>query len=282
MCEKFKFFILTSVFLLVFLSCNSTKKREEQDIASRMQRVETLMSEDRWSAAKIELDSIHILHPRAISARRTARAMQDTIIVRENLRTLAFLDSILPIKRHQRDSISRNFRFEKDERFQTTGNFVHRSLQIEQNFTRNYLRAFIDENANFFLVSHFTGANRSNHTSVRASVGELFATTDTIPLSSPFNHSFSEGGTTWETITFRNETAGNLPAFVAQFANERIRIELTGGRNVVYFLADTDRRALIETFNLWVAMSDVLILEREIAKANAIIEHIRQRNTAAE
>ena len=276
--KKKNIIILTSVFLLIFSSCNSAGSQAERDIELRFNRIESLISENRLNAAKIELDSIHILHPRAIDARRTARALQDTVIVLENLRTLAFLDSVLPIKQEQADLIRRNFRFEKDERFQTVGNFVHRTLQIEQNFSRNYLRAFVDENADFFLVSHFTGASRNNHTSVRASVGALFATTDTIPLNSAFNHAFTEGGTHWETITFRNESAGNLPAFIAQYVDERIRIELTGGRGAVYFLTDIDKRALAETYNLWVAMRDVITLEREIERANAVIEHIRTRN----
>jgi len=276
--KKLNIIVLISVLFLLLTSCGSSSTQAERDIEARFSLIDNLINENLLNVAKIELDSIHILHPRALDARRKARVLQDTVVVRENLRNLAFLDSLLPIRQHQADSIGRNFRFEKDERFQTVGNFVYRQLTIEQNFTRNYLRAFVDENADFLLVSHFTGSNRNNHTSVRASVGELFATTDTIPLSSPFNHAFTEGGTTWETITFRNETAGNLPAFIAQYPNERIRIELTGGRGAVYFLTEMDRRALAETYNFWVALRDVRMLEREIERANAVIEHIRTRN----
>jgi len=275
--HKINIFIL--FILIVFSSCNSGRKRDEKDIELRFTRIENLIHENLLNAAKIELDSIHILHPRAIDARRMARALQDTIVLRENRRTLAHCESLLPIKQHEVDSmIRRNFRFERDETYQTVGNFVHRSLRIEQNLNRNYLRAFVDENANFSLVSQFTGNHRINHTSVRVSVGDIFATTDTIPLSSPFNHSFNEGGTHWEMVTFRNEAAREVPVFIAQYADQRIRVALTGDRNAIFFLTDIDKRALADTYNLWVAMKDVVMLEREIEKANAMIELINQRH----
>lgn len=274
--SKINIFVL--IVLLVFSSCNSGRKQNERDIASRFSHIEDLIGRNLLNAAKIELDSIHILHPRAIDARRTARVLQDTILLRENRRTLAFCDSILPIKQHEVDSIRRNFRLEKDETYQTVGNFVHRSLRIEQNLNRNYLRAFVDENADFFLVSQFTGNNRINHTSVRVSVGSIFATTDTIPTSSPFNHSFADGGMHWEMVTFRNEAAREVPVFIAQYADQRIRIALTGDRNAVFYLTEIDRRALADTYNLWVAMKDVVMLEREIERATAMIQLINERH----
>ena len=277
MLSRISIFVLLIV-LLVFPSCNSDRKQSERDIAARFSHIEDLIGKNLLNAAKIELDSIHILHPRAIDARRTARVLQDTILLRENRRTLAFCDSVLPIKRHEVDSIRRNFRLERDETYQTVGNFVHRSLRIEQNLNRNYLRAFVDENANFFLVSQFTGDNRINHTSVRVSVGDIFTTTDTIPTSSPFNHSFNEGGTNWEMVTFRNEAAREVPVFIAQYADQRIRVALTGDRNAIFFLTDIDKRALADTYNLWVAMKDVVMLEREIERATAMIELINERH----
>jgi len=212
-----------------------------------------------------------------VDARRAAKALEDTIVRRENLRTLAYCDSILPIKQNQADSIGKNFRFEKNETYQTIGNYVYKTLQIEANIDRTYLRAYVDENADFYFVSNFTGNNKLNHTSVKASVGETYSITDEIPLSNPMNHNFSEDGTNWEIVTFKNEVAGNVPVFVAQYAKERIKITLEGTQNYVYYLTDVDKKALSETYNFWVAKKDVVMLEKEIEKANAILERINQR-----
>ena len=268
--------IFVFVVLFVFSSCDSRKK-DEKDIERRMNRVENLIDENALNAARMELDSIHTLYPRMVDARRAAKALEDTIVRRENLRTLAYCDSILPIKQNQADSIGKNFRFEKNETYQTIGNYVYKTLQIEANIDRTYLRAYVDENADFYFVSNFTGNNKLNHTSVKASVGETYSITDEIPLSNPMNHNFSEDGTNWEIVTFKNEVAGNVPVFVAQYAKERIKITLEGTQNYVYYLTDVDKKALSETYNFWVAKKDVVMLEKEIEKANAILERINQR-----
>lgn len=264
------------VALLVFSSCDSRKK-DEKTIEQRMNRIENLINENALNAAKIELDSIHILYPRMVEARRVAKALEDTVIRRENLRTLAYCDSILPIKQQQADSIRKNFRFEKNGNYQTTGSYVYKTLRIESNIDRTYLRAYVDENADFYLISNFTGSYKSNHTSIKVSVGDTYATTDSIPLNSPMNHDFSDAGTYWEIVTFKNEAAENVPVFIAQYAKERIKITLQGKRNYIYYLTDVDKKALSETYNLWVAMKDVSMLQKEIEKATAIIERINQR-----
>ena len=272
--NPFCIFIVTII--LFFSSCDSRKK-DEKEIERRINHVENLISQDALNTAKIELDSIHILYPRMVDARRLAKALEDTIIRIESNRTLAYCNSILPIKQHQADSIQKNFRFEKNENYQTVGNYVYKTLQIESNIDRTYLRAYVDENADLYLISNFTGNNKTNHTSIKVSVGDTYANTEEIPSSSSMNHSFSEDGINWEIVTFKNETAGNVPVFIAQYARERIRITLQGKQNYNYFLTDVDKKALNETYNFWVAKKDVTMLEKEIEKASAIIERINQR-----
>lgn len=259
--------------LLLFSSCDSRKK-DEKDIERRFDNIERLLSDNALNTAKIELDSIHLLYPRMVDARRKAKALEDTITLRENYRTLAYCDSILPIRQHQADSIQKAFRFEKNEAYQNTGNYVYKALRIEANIDRTYLRAYVDEHADFYLISNFTGNYQLQHTRLKASVGDTFATTDSIPLNSPLNHTFSDNGTHWEIVTFKNEEAGNLPVFISQYAGGRIKITLQGRRNYIYYLTDLDKKALSETYNLWVAKKDVALLQQEIEKAQARIKRV--------
>ncbi len=276
MYNRIYIFIIQLLLLTILLSCNSNTK-VEKEIESRINHIENLINNNNLNAAKIELDSIHILYPRMVDARRTAKSLEDTIIRIENIRTLAYCDSILPIKQHQADSIQKNFIFVKDEAYQTTGNYVYKSLRLEANMNRTYLRAYVTENSDFYLISNFTGNYNIDHTCVSVSVGDIYATTDTIPLSSPMNHSFSDDGTFWEIVTFTNEAAENVPVFITQYSNERIKITLKGKRNYTYYLTDADKKALSETYNLWVAKKDVEILKKEIEKATFNIERINQR-----
>ena len=276
-----KMVILAIISFLIFSSCNSPKK-SEKDIERRMNQIENLINENALNTAKIELDSIHILYPRIVAARRIAKTLEDTIIRRENSRTLVYCDSILPIKRHQADSIQKKFRFEKNKIYQTIGNYIYQALRIESNIDRTYLRAYVDENADFYLVSNFAGNYKPNHTSVKASVEDTYAETGKLSLESSMHHSFSDTGINWEIVTFKNELAGNVPVFITQYAKEQIKITLQGKQNYVYYLTELDKKALSETYNLWIAKKDVAMLEREIEKAKAVIERINQRYNKSE
>ena len=266
--------LLSAAFLCT--ACDSARKKAEKDIKHRFEHIETLLNENSLHAARIELDSIHTLYPRMVDARRLAKALNDTITLRESCRTLAYCDSLLPIKQHQADSIQKQFRYEKNDTYENIGHYVYKALRIEANIGRTYLRAYVDEHADFYMISNFTGNYTLQHTRIKASVDDMYATTDSIATDSPLNHSFNDNGIYWEIVTFKNEASGNLPVFIAQYAQERIKITLQGKRNYVFYLTETDKKALSETYNLWVAKKDVAMLQQEIRKAQATIDRIKQ------
>jgi len=264
------YFIL--IFTL-FISCNSRKELEKQaDI--RLKHIEQLISKNSLNAAKIEIDSFHLLYPRLVSKRRIAAAYQDTILRRESSRSLAYCDSILPYKQHESDSIQKNFRFEKDKIYQETGNFIYKTQKTENNTTRIYLKAYVDENADFYLISNFCGS-KIDHVTVEVIANDLFAHTDTIDTSDPNYHSFTNAGQRWEVVTFKNDAGKEVAAFIAQYPTLRIKVVLHGKKNYSYFLADSDKKAITESYHLWIVKKDVAKLNKEIKKAHAIIDRIK-------
>lgn len=271
---RLEYFLIFSISVM-FCSCNS-KEKQEQDADQRLKHIEQLINENALNAAKIEIDSIHSLFPRLVDKRRIAASLEDTIIRRESARSLLYCDSILPIKQHEADSILKNFRLEKNEKYQDVGNYIYKTQKVENNTNRNFLRAYIDENANLFLESNYTGA-KIEHYAVQVSVGDVFAKTDSIPTSSGANHSFTDSGKRWEAVTFKNDAEKGLTAFIAQNATVPIKVSLLGSKNISYTLAESDKKAIAETYHLWIVYSDVAKLQKEITKASIKIERINAR-----
>lgn len=268
------FFMLAFTFLI---SCNSRQNLEKQaDV--RLKHIEQLISHNSLNEAKIEIDSFHLLFPRLVNKRRIAAAYEDTIVRRESSRSLAYCDSILPLKRHEADSIQKNFRYEKDKIYQETGNFIYKTQNTESNTNRIYLKAYVDDNAEFYLISNYCGS-KLEHTSVEVSAKDLFAHTDTINTSDPDYHSFTNDGLRWEVVTFKNESGKTVSAFIAQYVSQKIKVILHGKKNYVYFLADSDKKAISDTYHLWIVKKDVLKLQTEIKKATAKIERINTERT---
>jgi len=268
------FILLTFTFLI---SCNSREKLEKQaDV--RLKHIEQLISHNSFNQAKIEIDSIHLLYPRLVNKRRIAAALADTITRRESSRSLVYCDSILPKKQHEADSIQKNFRYEKDKIYQEVGNYIYKTQQTEGNISRIYLKTYVDDNADFYLISNYCGA-KLEHTSVEVSADDLSARTDVVNTSDPNYHSFTDEGVRWEVVTYKNEADKGLTAFIAQNASKRIKVTLHGKKNYVYYLADADKKAITATYHLWIVKKDVLKLQKEIKKARIKIGKINLEKT---
>ena len=269
--QKILFFLIA----LLFISCDA-RKAQEKEADIRLNNIEELINRNSYNLAKIQLDSIHTLFPRLINKRKIAAALEDTIVRRESARNLIYCDSILPLKIHEADSIQKNFRFEKDTAYQEFGNFVYKTQRTESNANRCYLKSYVNENADFYLISNYTGGKIDQY-AIQVSVNDLFSRTDSIGISSSDFHSFNDGGSHWETLTFKNEADNGLTGFVSQYRNERIKVTLLGKKNYIYYLDPVDKTAISETYNLWIVKKDVSKLQKEIKKSKIRIERITKK-----
>ncbi|MFZ4724016.1 MAG: hypothetical protein ACOYMD_01075 [Paludibacter sp.] len=270
-------FQITLLFVLLFFinSCDSRQSKENEADA-RLKQIEQLISNSEYNAAKIMIDSVHVLYPLLVEKRKIAAALEDTIIRRESSRTLAYCDSLLPVKIREAEAIKSNFRFEKNPKYQQFGNFIFKTQQTESNSNRIYLKTFVDENSDFYLVSNYCGG-KLEHILVEVSINELFAKTDTINISNAAYHSFSDGEMRYETVTFKNEEDNGVSGFIAQNQNMQIKVTLHGKRNYSYNLSGSDKKAIVETYRLWVVMKDIMQLQNEIKKAKNKILRINNR-----
>jgi hypothetical protein len=180
----------------------------------------------------------------------------------------------LPREQQEFDSISRNFRFEKNKKYQEFGNYVYKTQITESNSTRTYLKAYVDENADFYLISNYCG-RKIEQSSVEVSVDGLFAHTDTIEASNPNYFAFNDEGSHWETLTFKNEADKGVTAFIAHYGSKSVKVTLHGKMNYSYYLENSDKQAIVQTFNLWIVKKDIHRLQFEIKKATAIIKKIK-------
>lgn len=274
MLKKLSFF--AAILYLTFLSSCNSKVKQEKQAEERLEQIEQLIIANDYNTAKLKIDTINLLFPRLVAKRKIAAAYKDTIIRRESARTLVYCDSILPIKQHVLDSIQKEFRFEKDETYQEFGNYVYKSQITEQNTNRNYLRCYVDENADLYFVSNVTGS-KTEHFAVQVSVNNLQVQTDTTNKAKGIFHSFTDGGIYWESLTFKNEDDNGITAFIAQHKSERVKVSLLGKKKISYYLSEQDKKAIAATYDLWIVKKEVKQLQKESEKATVRIGRIKLR-----
>ena len=90
-------------------SCSNVEKKAGE----RLQPARAAFERGDYSEAKMQIDSIKILYPKAFETRREGIGLMQQVELKEQEKTLAYLDSMLQEKQEAVDAIKGNYAFEK-------------------------------------------------------------------------------------------------------------------------------------------------------------------------
>lgn len=249
---------------MLFTACQPS---EEQRAATLVNDAKQLVDGGQWRQARIVLDSLHLTYPKQVAQRRLAKALEDSITYLEAQRTLAYVDTLLPPLLAQADQLIKRFKYEKNEKYEDHGKYVHRLLSTGSNTSRNFLQAYVLDNRQTVVKSYYYGTYQVNQQALRLSANGEETT------FSGRNHHFQDGAH-HEIMTFDEDNALAVLNFINTHQNSKVRVEGIGDkptRNWVYYLNDKEKEALSDTYQLGFLMKDINQLERMQRTANAQI-----------
>ena len=262
---------LISILLILatFMACQPSEEQRAQQLVTD---AHTLVDNGQWRQARIILDSLHQTYPKQVAERRLAKALEDSITYLEAQRTLAYVDTLLPPLLEQADKIIKRFKYEKNEKYEDYGKYVHRLLETGSNTSRNFIQAYVRDDKQTFVKSYYYGDKQMNQQSLSLqSEGES-------AVFQGHNHHFQDGAH-HEVMTMDNDIALSLLNFISTHQNARIRVEGIGDKshkNWVYYLNDKEKEALSDTYQLGWLMKDINRIEQMQKVANAQIERYRR------
>ena len=263
--------IIFALAIVVLTSCN-TKQKEKRQAQLRVEAARELAERGNMNAAKLQLDSVHLLFPRQVEARRSAKALMDSIVYVEAQRNLQYSDSLLQPLLPKVDELLKKFNHEKNGEYEDYGRYVHKQLPTSRNIGRCFLQSYVNEDVRTTMKSYYYGVKNINHDKLTLSVGE-----DYLQFGGD-THSFDADGAKYEILTLSEEDALSALQFIANHASERVKVTLSGSSDYVYYLNQTEKQALAETCELALAMRDVRQLEQQINIANAQIAKYEERH----
>ncbi len=255
---------------LILFGCQPSAADKANALLSE---AKVMVDDGQWRQARILLDSIHTTYPKQVVQRRCARSLSDSITYLESQRDVVYYDSILRPLLPQADQLLKVFKYEKDERYDDHGRYVHRLLCTNSNTSRCFLQAYVQDNHVTIVKSYYYGLSPVEQQDIcLASVGEE-------ARFSGSNHAFEAEG--WhEIMTIVEDDALRLLNFVSSHAGDRVRVSGAGNKprgTWVYYLSDTEKKALNQTYQLGVLMRDIDKLERIIHVATARIDHYENK-----
>ena len=259
--------------LLALVICTGCSDGGEKEAQKRLQKAEVALLQENFSEAKLQIDSIKVLYPKAFEARKQGIKLMQQVDLKEQGKTLVYLDSMMQVKQAQLDSIKGNFVFEKDTAYQDIGNWLYPTQVVEKNVGRSFLRGQVNELGEMSLTSIYCAGGQLNHTSVKVSVGDTFAET---PMTND-SYTTTDLGRTIEKADYKIGNDGGVVGFIVANQDKNIQLTFVGDKTYRTAMEKKDRKAIVELTELARILSGMEEIRKQQKEANLKIQFVTRK-----
>ena len=245
----------------------------EKQAQLHLQKAEKALLLENFNEAKLQIDSIKVLYPKAFEARKKGIKLMQQVDLKEQTKTLAYLDSALLVKQAQLDSIKGNFVLEKDTAYQDIGNYFYPTQTVEKSLGRSFLRGQVNELGEMSLTSIYCAGGQLHHTSVKLSVGDLFAET---PISKD-SYETTDLGKTIEKSDYKVGEDGGVVGFIIANQDKNIQLQFIGDKTYRTAMHKTDRKAIVELAELARILSGMEEIRKQQKEASLKIQFVSRK-----
>ena len=259
--------------LLALAICAGCSDGGEKEAQKRLQKAEVALQQENFNEAKLQIDSIKVLYPKAFEARKQGIKLMQQVDLKEQGKTLVYLDSMMQVKQAQLDSIKGNFVFEKDTAYQDIGNWLYPTQVVEKNVGRSFLRGQVNELGEMSLTSIYCAGGQLNHTSVKVSVGDTFAET---PMTND-SYTTTDLGRTIEKADYKVGNDGGVTGFIVANADKNIQLTFIGDKTYRTAIQKNDRKAIVELTELARILSGMEEIRKQQKEANLKIQFVTRK-----
>ena len=262
--------ILLACLCCTLFSCEDVEKKAGEKLQAAREAFEL----GNYNEAKILIDSIKMLYPKAFETRRAGIGLMQEVELKEQEKSLVYLDSMLQAKQKDFDAIKGKYTFEKDAEYQNIGNYLHPSQVIEKNLHRSFLRFQVDENGVMSMTSIYCGAHKIHHVAVKVTAPDgSFAETPAAKDS----YETTDLGEKIEKADFKLGEDGNVMGFLYLNKDKNIKVNYQGERPYSITMTTADRQALASVYELAQLLSSMTEIKKNMEEANLKIEFVKKK-----
>ena len=262
--------ILLACLCCTLFSCEDVEKKAGEKLQAAREAFEL----GNYNEAKILIDSIKLLYPKAFETRRAGIGLMQEVELKEQEKSLVYLDSMLQAKQKDFDAIKGKYTFEKDAEYQNIGNYLHPSQVIEKNLHRSFLRFQVDENGVMSMTSIYCGAHNIHHVAVKVTAPDgSFAETPAAKDS----YETTDLGEKIEKADFKLGEDGNVMGVLYLNKDKNIIVNYQGERPYSITMTAADRQALASVYELAQLLSSMTEIKKNMEEANLKIEFVKKK-----
>lgn len=151
---KLRNLILSLASILTFASC---AEDVEKLAAPYLHRAHQAFEQKQYALAKLQIDSIKQLYPKAFETRAQAQKLLIEVELDEARTGKAYTDSLLAEAQAKAEPLAAALYFDKDARYQDIGTYYASRHRTEKNVGKSYLRPQTDERGVFTITTFYRG-----------------------------------------------------------------------------------------------------------------------------
>lgn len=254
-------------------SCSNEKK----DANYYLSYAKTAYQEGKFSEAKLKIDSIKILFPKAFNEINEGFGLMQEIRFAENQRNIAYCDSILPLNYSLLKEMLTKFDYERDKQYQEFGNYIPKILPLSRSISgRNTLRSGVGEKGTLYIESILKDAKVQHHQiKVSLPTGE-FAESNSV-TSDGFNYRFSTLDGSYEIVRYSGKDENGISEFIHTFSDKTVTVNFIGKRNITHQLTKTEKNAISQSYELSRLLTEIEHLKFEKERSEALLRYLQSK-----
>lgn len=256
---------------LLLASCGNDAEKKANE---RLATARTAFEQENYNEAKLQIDSIKILYPKAYDARREGIKLMQQVELKEQQQTLVYLDSVMQTKQKELEAIKNKYVLEKDAEYQQIGNYFWPTQTVEKNLHRSFLRFQVNERGLMSMTSIYCGGSNIHHFAVKVTAPDgSFAETP----ASKDSYETTDLGEKIEKADYKMGADGNVMGFLYLNRDKNIKVEYIGERKYSTTMSPSDRQALAGIYELSQLLSSIEQIKKEQEEANLKIEFVTRK-----
>lgn len=257
---------------LLILSC-SGKSRGAKEYLSEAR---TAYEEGNYSLAKLKIDSIKIVFPKAFNEINDGFSLMQEVRLAENHRNILYCDSMLRVQYDELNTMLTKFDFIRDDRYQEFGEYYSKAYPYRSSMERNGLRAGVREKGALFIESILTTSN-VNHNRVKVTAqDDTFAETGVVTADG-LNYRFNTSARSYEIVRYIGDYENGLAQFIHTMQDQPLTVHFIGSRTVTTTLPRGAKRGISESYELSTLLLNIEQLKLEKEKSETLIRYIESR-----
>ena len=265
-----RYYYIYALLLSLLSACTNNGEKEAE---MHLQRAESAFNSRNYNEAKLQIDTIRTLYPKAFDARKAAIKLMQQVDLKEQERSIVYLDSMMLIKQAQFDSIKGSFILEKDKEYQEVGNYLYPTQTIEKNGGRSFLRGQVSELGEMSITSIYCAGGAIHHSSVKVINGDLYAQTPNTKDS----YETTIGGRHIEKADYKLGDDGGVIAFIVTNKANNLKLQFIGDKTYTTLMTNSDREAIYKLSELAKTLSSIEQIKKEKDEANLKIRFVKRK-----